>query len=120
MDQGEQSFTIELFGAPEISRCAAATLAEHLNKPLIVTPHVSRSGTAAHKGQWFTATAETSVIGTLKMAEKSNDVICRALELDGQPDSLVISGNAISIPARGLVTARIVDGIVMVSDGLER
>ena len=119
MDQGEQTFTIEVFGAKHVSRRDTAALAEHLNKPLIATPHVSRGGTGPHRGQWLSPSVNSGVICALKMAEDSDDTIIRAVELDGKTDQLVLNGSAIALPPRGIVTARVQNAEITASDGLE-
>lgn len=120
MDQGPQSFVIELFGAARLSRREVAILGEHTNKPVITTPHISRGGTQPHKGQWLPLTTTTSMIGSLKMAEDLDGAIIRAVELDGTADQLVMNAVAVPITPRGIVSARLRDKEMILSDGLER
>ncbi|MGR3663045.1 MAG: glycoside hydrolase family 38 N-terminal domain-containing protein [Paracoccaceae bacterium] len=120
MDQGPQKFILELFGAPNISRRETAILGEHLNKPVITTPHISRGGTKPHTGQWLSPTTTTSMIGTLKMAEDLDGAIIRAVELDGSADALVSNDATLAIPQRGIITARLRKNTMTLSDGLEK
>ncbi|WDR02052.1 glycoside hydrolase family 38 C-terminal domain-containing protein [Devosia algicola] len=120
MDQGEQTFTLHLFGAPALTRKQVATAADALNKPVVTTPHVSRDGTAPHAGQWLDITTDTSAIGTLKMAEDGDDAIIRAVELDGIADAISHAGSSLPIPARGIISARLGANGLTLSDGLER
>ena len=119
MDQGEQGFTIELFGAPRISRRQAATMADLLNKPVITTPHVARTGTRAHAGQWLAVDSQSSAVGTLKLAEDSDDLIIRAVELNGQADTLAVAGQTTAISPRGITTARLSATGLQRATGLE-
>ncbi|WDR06880.1 hypothetical protein PSQ90_05365 [Devosia rhodophyticola] len=120
MDQGEQAFTLRLFGAPALTRKQVAAAADALNKPVITTPHVSRDGTAPHAGQWLDVTTDTSAIGTLKMAEDGGEAIIRAVELDGISDTINHDGTSLPIPARGIISARLSAKGLKLSDGLER
>ena len=70
-------------------------------------------------GQWLSPSANSAVIGALKMAEDSDDTIIRAVELDGKTDQLVLNGSAIVMPPRGIVTARVQGAVITASDGLE-
>lgn len=119
MDQGEQAFTIELFVAPTLSRAQASAQAEATNKPVIVTPHVSRSGNQPHTGQWLKADVSTSAIGTLKMAEDQNGAILRVVELDGTEDQLKTPNGSVTIPPRGIATVRLKSDGISLTDGLE-
>ncbi len=120
MDQGEQRFTILLAADRSISRKQAATLAEGLNKPLVTTPHVSRGGTGAHCGQWLDLECEAGMVSALKGAEDGKGLIARVLDLSGE-GTIVRSGDGTaSVGARGIATLRLVDELLVQSDGLER
>lgn len=119
MDQGEQSFTLQLFAAPRVSRKQAHIMAETLNKPVVATPHVGRNGTRDHRGQWLAVEALHSAIGTLKGAEDGKGLVLRAVELDGSEDRLRVAGRDLAMPPRGIVSARLgIDELTPV-DGLE-
>jgi len=119
MDQGEQRFRLALQAAPDLSRRDAWRLADALLRPPIVTPHVSRGGTAPWRGQWLRPQAATSVVTALKRAEDGGDLVLRAVELEGRADRLGLDGHGIDLPARGIVTARLGDDGLRPSDGLE-
>lgn len=119
MDQGEQSFTMEVYAAPTITRAQASALAEATNKPVVVTPHVSRNGDRPHRGQWLRTKASTSAIGALKMAEDLDGAILRIVELDGEQDQLCTENGSVTIPARGIASARLRTGDISLTDGLE-
>ena len=120
MDQGPQSFTIRILGEEEISRRQAQTLADALTKPPIVTTHVARNGTADHAGVWLDLSAgETTAITTIKTAEDTDDIIVRAQELDGESGELGHGDNRLPIRARSILSARLSDGTLTETDGLE-
>ncbi len=120
MDQGEQSFTLLVQARPDLSRRDAWRLADMLLKPPIVTPHVARGGEQPWRGQWLCAKTASGVVTAVKLAEDSDALVLRALELEGRADRLVVDRGAIDIPARGLVTALLDDSGLHARNGLER
>ncbi len=121
MDQGPQSFTLRLYGDRQVSRRQAQIMADNLTKPPIVTTHVARHGTADHAGAWLALTAdEATAITAIKAAEDTDDVIVRAVELDGETGRLSYHDSHLSISGRGILSARLNDGRLIETDGLER
>jgi alpha-mannosidase len=120
MDQGEQRFTILLAADRSISRKQAATLAEGLNKPVVTTPHVSRGGTGAHRGQWLDLECEAGMVSALKGAEDGKGLIARVLDLSGDGAVVRSGAGTASVGARSIATLRLVDELLVQSDGLER
>ncbi|WP_158626131.1 glycoside hydrolase family 38 C-terminal domain-containing protein [Arsenicitalea aurantiaca] len=119
MDQGPQRFTVWLKAGPALTRTDAARLADALNKPLVTTPHVARGGTLPHAGRWLPADAEGGILTTLKAAEDGAGLVLRAIDLEGAGGTIAVAGASLPIPARGLLTARLAEGL-SASDGLER
>jgi alpha-mannosidase len=120
MDQGEQSFTLLVQARPDLSRRDAWRLADMLLTPPVVTPHIARGGQRPWRGQWLRAKTASGTVTALKLAEDSDALVLRALELEGRPDRLVVGRGAISIPPRGLATALLDDSGLYARDGLER
>ncbi|MHA6298787.1 glycoside hydrolase family 38 N-terminal domain-containing protein [Devosia sp. CAU 1758] len=120
MDQGEQSFTILLHAAPEVSRLDAATLAERLNKPVVTTPHVSRGGAGDHNGQWLRVESKGGMVTALKGAEDSDGLIMRALDLSGVLATVGIGRDHIELAPREISTLRLRKDGLYSCDGLER
>lgn len=120
MDQGEHRFNISLFAALDLSRQHAAILADNLNKPLVTTPHVSRSGTRPHSGQWLDVSSRHSAITTLKRAEEGSAAVLRAYELDGNADSISVGGQTAPIRPRGVATLLLDDETLIPANGLEQ
>jgi len=119
MDQGEQCFALRLAAAPDASRRDAMRLADELLMPPVVTPHVSRGGTATHVGQWLDVQSGSSAVIALKLAEGSNATIARAIELDGRSDTIRLAGHTAAIDARGIVSLAIDGETLTETDGLE-
>ncbi|WP_323765790.1 glycoside hydrolase family 38 C-terminal domain-containing protein [Marinovum sp.] len=120
MDQGEQAFTVWVRAAPKISRKAAVEMAETLNKPVVVTPHVARSGTAGPRGQWLQVEAGAAHVSTLKMAEDSDMPVLRLCDLDGAGARVRIDGRDAALRPRALASFGLgAEGLVDL-DGLER
>ncbi len=120
MDQGEQDFTIWLHAGKKISRNAAVEMAETLNKPIIVTPHVARSGTAGPKGQWLRVEASGAYVSTLKMAEDSDMPVLRICDLDGNGSSARIEGHERALKPWALASLGLRADDLCELDGLER
>lgn len=120
MDQGEQSFTLLVQARPDLSRLDAWRLADMLVKRPVITPHVARGGERPWRGQWLCVKTASGVVTAVKLAEDSDALVLRALELEGRVDRLVVDGGAIDIPARGLATALLDDSGLHARDGLER
>ena len=120
MDQGEQSFVLRIQAGATISRRDAMALADGLLKPPFVSPHVSRGGTAPHRGQFLAVTTASAAVTALKCAEDGDAAVLRAIELDGIPDRLAIGAAAVPVRPRGIVTARLDGARLRETDGLER
>ncbi|SLN26490.1 glycoside hydrolase family 38 C-terminal domain-containing protein [Roseisalinus antarcticus] len=120
MDQGEQSFSLWLKAGSHVSRKDAATLADTLNKPIIVTPHVSRSGTAAPTGGWLTLAAEGAQVSTLKMAEDGGGAVLRVWDLDGTGCEVGVDGAVATVRPHAIATLGLGEAGVTHLDGLER
>ena len=120
MDQGPRSFTLRIHSDAKISRRKAHVMADGLTKPPVVTTHVARHGTGAHAGTWLDIGAsDDTVITTVKTAEDTDDVIVRALELDGTPGQLTSGGVVMGVDPRRLATFRLSRRGMSGSDGLE-
>lgn len=120
MDQGPRSFTLRIFGDASVSRREAFGIADALIRPVVVTTHVARHGTGAHAGSWLdVAASEDAVVTTIKTAEDSDDLIVRALELDGETGTLSHGDQRLPLPPRRIVTARLAGDRLSQSDGLE-
>jgi alpha-mannosidase len=120
MDQGEQAFTFVIATGAQVSRKQAVTLAETLNKPPVVTPHVARGGTGAPRGQWLTVAAEGAHVSTLKGAEDGYGAVLRLCELGGTGSEAVIDGLPVALSPRRLSTLGLTNGGIVPLDGLER
>lgn len=121
MDQGPRSFTLRIRSGASIRRGEAMAMADALTKPLVVTTHVARHGKAPHTGAWLNVKASgTAAVTTIKTAEDSDDVIVRAIELDGETGSINQGGNSVSIKPRGIASVRLGKGGLSETDGLER
>ncbi len=120
LDQGEQSFTILIQASAELTPSEAHRLADTLLKPPVATPQVARGGASAKRGSWLDVALATSVVTALKQSEDGQATIIRVVELAGQPDRLRVQASELDILARGIVTARLDDGGLRGSDGLER
>ena len=120
MDQGEQTFTFWLRAGSTVSRKAAVDLAETLNKPPVVTPHVSRAGTAGPQGQWLEVDAEGAHVSTLKMAEDGDRTVLRVCNLDGTETTVRIAGRDCSLRPRAVASLGLDDDAIVDLDGLER
>jgi len=121
MDLGPQNFTIRIFGDTDISRRQAQIMADSLTKRPIVTTHVARNGTHDHTGAWLKLHIDNSaVITSIKTAEETDDVIVRALELDGNSASLDNGAIAITVRPFAIATARLSADKLSGTDGLER
>ena len=55
-----------------------------------------------------------------KLAEDSDALVLRGVELEGHTDQLRVGRVAIDIPPRGIVTALVRPNEVVATDGLER
>ena len=120
MDQGEQAFTFVIASGASVSRKDCVTLAETLNKPVVVTPHVARGGKGAPRGQWLDLAAEGAHVSTLKWAEDGSGAVLRACDLDGAGAQVRIDGHEAALAPRGLSTFGLSDGGLRRLDGLER
>jgi alpha-mannosidase len=120
IDQGEQGFTLRLMAGRDLSRCDAARAAEALLRPPVATPHVSRGGQAAWRGQWLDARVTTSMVTVLKVSDNGQALVLRAVELEGTADRLELAGQGIEVAPRGIATARLEADVLRASDGLER
>jgi alpha-mannosidase len=120
MDQGEQRFTIHIHAGSDLSRRDAHRLADALLRPPLVTPHVSRGGDRPWCGQFLCARSATSSLTLAKLAEDSDALVLRGVELEGHTDQLRVGRAAIDIPPRGIVTALVRPNEVVATDGLER
>ena len=120
LDQGEQGFSIRIAAGSTVTRKDAMRLANELLCPPVATPHVSRGGKAAHRGQWMKIDSASSSVIALKQAEGSDVTVVRAIELDGKPDELVAEGGRVAVKPRGIVTAQVAGGSITECDGLER
>ncbi|MFW2543951.1 glycoside hydrolase family 38 C-terminal domain-containing protein [Primorskyibacter sp. 2E107] len=120
MDQGEQAFTIWIRAGTQVSRKDAVALADTLNKPLVVTPHVARVGTAGPRGQWMPVRAETAHVSTLKMAEERDMPVLRVCDLDGKGGTLRVSDQSAALRPRSIATVGLGDAGLVQLDGLER
>ncbi len=88
-DQGEHLITLRLLAGDNLGPRRAHALADALSRPLVATPHVSRSGAGPLGGQFLAIESGSSVPVWLKGAEEGTDVIVRLLEVEGRPDSVV-------------------------------
>jgi alpha-mannosidase len=120
MDQGEQCFALSIAASSAGTRQDAMRLADALLKPPVVTPHVSRGGTAPHIGQWLDVRTGSGAVIALKCAEDGDATIIRAIELNGVADQLIVAGRVVPIKPRGIVSAALADGTMREVDGLER
>ena len=120
LDQGEQGFTIRIAAGSTVTRKDAMRLANELLCPHVATPHVSRGGKAAHRGQWMKIDSASSSVIALKQAEGNDVTVVRAIELDGKPDELVVEGGRVGVKPRGIVTAQVAGGSITECNGLER
>jgi len=121
-DQGEHLVTLRLLAGQSIGVRDAHALADGLTRPLIVTPHVSRSGSRPCRGAFLAVDSGSSVSVWLKEAEDGAGLIVRVLEVEGRPDSVVFgaTGERYTVPPSGLLTLRQgQDGRWHQSDGLE-
>jgi alpha-mannosidase len=116
MDQGVSSFVVRLRSGAEISRREVQVMADELTKPPVVTTHVARHGAGAHVGTWLDlGVGENVVVTTLKTAEDTDDVIVRALELDGRPGQV----GGVALHPRRIATLRLRGDELLATDGLE-
>jgi len=120
MDQGEQAFTFVIASGTSVSRKDAVTLAETLNKPPVVMPHVARGGQGAPSGQWLEVEAQGAHVSTLKWAEDGGGAVLRLCELDGIGGQATVNGHRIALSPRGLSTLGLSDEGAEPLDGLER
>ena len=63
IDQGVQGFELRLTAGRTVDPLRAHHLAEHLLRPPLTTPHVSRGGTREGRGRLLPAEAETPLTG---------------------------------------------------------
>lgn len=120
MDLGPQSFTLRFLADQALGRRRVQALADALTKPPLVTTHVARGGSAPHAGSWLEVDAGPSTaVTTLKAAEEADEVILRAVELDGVPGAVGLGGEVAAVPPRGIATLRLRGGTLVASDGLE-
>lgn len=120
MDQGEQAFTFWIKAGAEVSRKDAVTLAETLNKPPVVTPHVARGGTGAPRGQWLAVEAPQAHVSTLKWAEDGGQAVLRLCDLDGEGGEVRVAGLRASVGPRALVSLGLAEGRLCALNGLEQ
>lgn len=120
MDQGEHCFTIRLHAARDLPRPSVAALAENLNKPVAVTPHVARGGSEAHAGQWLPMTATGGLITALKKAEHGEGLVARVLDLSGTGTNVGLGRNSVRLEPRAIATLRVDGDDLTRCDGLER
>jgi len=121
-DQGEHVVTLRLLAGHTIGVRDAHVLADGLTRPLIATPHVSRSGSRPFRGEFLAIESGSSVPVWLKEAEDGTGLIVRLLEVEGRPDSVVCgsTGERQAVSPYGLLTLRQgQDGRWRRSDGLE-
>lgn len=121
MDQGEQRFVVRVHADHGLTRQKAATLADELCKPIVSTPHVARRGTGEWRGQWLAVDPGTTNVMALKLAETSDDLVLRCVELDGIVGDVAVRGASFRIEPRAIATAiSASDGQLRMVDGLER
>lgn len=120
MDQGPQEFTLRLLAGDHLDTEAVTGAAEQMVKPPVDTPHVGRGGKAAHSGQWLRATTGSLSPTSLKLAEDSDALMVRLLNLGHLPAQFGITGQTLSIAPFAIATMRIEGEILTLSDGLER
>ena len=120
MDQGEQSFTFIIASAPSVRRKTCVTLADTLNKPPVVTPHVARGGDGPARGAWLDLDAEGCHVSTLKWAEDGAGAVLRICDLDGAESLVTVDGYGGSLTPRGLVSFGLAGDELRRLDGLER
>lgn len=120
MDQGEQAFTFLIQAGKSVSRKQAVNLAEMLNKPPVVTPHVARGGTGAARGQWLDVRAEHAHVSTLKWADDGNGAVLRACDLDGLGGPVLVNGHEVQLGSRAIATLGVREETLLLLDGLER
>ncbi len=120
LDQGEHRFTVRLDASAGTTRQDAMRLADELMSPPVSTPQVARGGNAPPSGQWLKAATAHGAVIALKLAEDSDALILRAVELDGAPDALDLVGESVAIRPRGIVTIALAANRVSERDGLER
>lgn len=117
LDQGEHVFAIRI--AINGSRAEAMAEADHLLRPPVATPHVSRGGGRPRSGQWLDVGGTGAVIA-LKLAEGSGQMVLRAIELDGEAGTLTVNGQSVAIRPRGIVSVRLDDSSLTETNGLEQ
>ena len=120
LDQGEHRFTVRIDADGGATRQDAMRLADDLLNPPVSTPQVARGGRAAPLGQWLKAATRHGAVTALKLAEESDALILRAIELDGAPDALRVAGAEVAIRPRGIVAAALSAEGMKALDGLER
>jgi alpha-mannosidase len=120
LDQGEHRFTVRIDATGAATRQDAMRLADDLINPPVATPQVARGGKAAPLGQWLKAETLHGAVTALKLAEDSDALILRAIELDGAPDQLRIGDAEVGIRPRGIVTVALAADGLKARDGLER
>ena len=120
LDQGEQLFTIRIDAKAGATRQDAMRLADELLKPVVATPQVTRGGTRDHTGQWLKTASASSAVIALKLAEDSEALIVRAIELDGNADQLTVASGAVPVKGRGIVSAKLDGEQLSECNGLER
>ncbi|SMY06302.1 glycoside hydrolase family 38 C-terminal domain-containing protein [Flavimaricola marinus] len=119
MDQGEQAFTMWLKSGRSVSRKAATALADTLNKPVVSTPHIARSGTGAASGTWLDVDAPHSHVSTLKTAEDGDAAVLRLYDLDGEGASARVDGHTVALGAYSVATVAFDDKGITRRNGLE-
>ena len=107
-DQGTQEFTLRLRAGTAITATDAYRLADDLLRAPVVTPHVSRGGSAAHSATLLPVTAHSSLVTWLKGAEDERGLVMRLLEVEGKADTVVIAEDQHTQAMRpyGLATLR--------------
>ena len=120
MDQGEHSFTFQIRAGASVTRKQAVELADTLNKPPVVTPHVARAGTGAPRGQWLQIDARSAHVSTLKWAEDGGHAVLRLCDLDGDGAAAEVAGMTAPLRPRALATFGLTETGIAALDGLER
>jgi len=93
---------------------------KHLLKPPVDTPHVGRGGTAAHSGQWLQAISGSLSPTNLKLAEDSDALIARFLNMCPTAGYFGVSDQASPIAPLAVATLRMEGSKLTSCDGLER
>ena len=120
LDQGEHRFTVRIDANGGSTRQDAMRLADDLLNPPVSTPQVARGGQAPPLGQWLKVATRHGAVTALKLAEDSEALILRAIELDGAPDALRVGDAEVAIRPRGIVTVALGADGLRERDGLER